>query len=234
MTLAAWLRVSRRGALIVVGALVACDGDSGSGPDSESTNDASTPADAGSLTCQVPADCKPVATLALALEPCCSATIACGYRLIRPEQVRGSFSDPDAAPTPDNPDGQCVSVSSLFRTPLPRDEKRVDVPGGEPIFYTPECATQAILAYPFTGCCMPSGDCGLATDVVLNALSILALPFAAPLTRAECTTAEKLNAALSASPSFAGFAHFKDAVGRCDYAGLVARLPEVPASSESP
>jgi hypothetical protein len=184
--------------------------------------------------CRPPADCQAVDTLILALSPCCSRTIACGYELQRPEQLRGVFADPMAVPTPDNPQNLCVAVSSLFRTPAPPEEKRVDVAGGEPIFYAPLCASQAILAYPFTGCCMPSGECGYATDVILNALSLLAFPSPSPLSRAECTSAEKLNAQLRGSSSFAGFAHLKDATGHCDYADLVARVHVVPKFSDDP
>jgi hypothetical protein len=209
------------------------------GPDASAVApglDAATAAEAGTPfpLCQVPLDCKAVDTLFLALRPCCSSAIRCGYELTRPEQLRGAVEDPDAARTPDNPDGLCITLDSIFRSPKSPDEKRVEVPGGEPIFYTPECETRAIVAYPFNGCCMPSGECGLATDVAFNSIAVLALPSASPLTRVECTTAAKLNAAFLAAPSFAGFAHLKETGGRCDYAGLAARLPHVVEAGESP
>jgi hypothetical protein len=244
MTLAAWVMSRHARAqilrdVLLAGAMtsIACGPDPDAGPEARDartspTIDAATSADASAPMCRPAADCQPVDTLILALEPCCTKAIPCGYKLQRPEQLRGVFADPMATPTPDNPDNLCVSVSSLFRTPTPPEEKRVEVAGGEPIFYTPQCATQAILAYPFTGCCMPSGECGLATDVVLNSLSILAFPSPSPLQRSECTSAEKLNSQLRASSSFAGFAHLKDATGRCDYADLVARVHSVPKFSD--
>jgi hypothetical protein len=187
--------------------------------------------DGGAAQCRAPIDCRAVDTLAISLQPCCTASIACGYELTRPEELRGLLYGRDAGQIPDTPEGRCVALEKIFVTPPTRPEKRVEVPGAEPIFYTPECVSRAILAYPFVGCCMASGECGISTDVALGALSLLALPFPSPLTRAECTTARKVNEAFLASSSFAGFAHFEDTTGRCDYAGLAARLAITPASS---
>lgn len=218
---------ARQAVLAALWAASACD-DGGSAADRPG-EDASSAAseqqhDAGQLQCQVPLECRAVDTAALYLRPCCTSTIACGFELVRPEELRPLVYGSDPLQIPDTPEGRCVALDKIFLTPEGRPERRVAVPGAEPIFYTPECATRAILAYPFVGCCMASGECGLSTNVALTSLGILALPNASPITRAECTTAQKINEAFLASSFFAGFAHLEETSGRCDFAGLAGRL----------
>jgi len=171
-----------------------------------------------------PADCPTLNTLILQMDACCTSTIECGYELVRPVELREDFFGSSTMPDPANPDSRCVSKTQIFKTEPGQEEERVDIEGGDPLFYTPECSSRTIGAYPLPGCCMASGTCGAATTLVTEPTKALVGFSPAPFERPVCLSAADINARFKETV-LAGFGHIPETSGTCDYAGLVARHP---------
>lgn len=175
--------------------------------------------------CELPPDCKSVnAPLLFAIEACCSARVACGFRVASGPSALGdtvvSVVDPDGA----FEDG-CVPRERYFLSFEGLMDERVPVEGGDDILIAHDCQTSAILSIAFPGCCLPSGQCGISTYQMHDTIAVLVGPEAA-VAQLECVPAATMNARLSET-SLAGFARLHENGDNCDYAALDQSLPPI-------
>jgi hypothetical protein len=192
--------------------------DAGEARASRHPDGGAVPTDAQVGACEPTADCLAVRASLIKLDPCCAESISCGLVYVSGSLSRADFYGPLHLDV-----GACIPQSTLIfegKTPV---SLRVTLDGGQ-VLVSDGCPTVFITSVPFRGCCLPSNECALSTDVVHNELGIIADDPGAPFAQAECVPPDELNAQLRAS-SLAGFAHLPSSNTSCDYVALDSTLP---------